>query len=536
MASPRDYGLRHSKFRPHQFESIQWALDVKEENGVAIPKVTEQPTGSGKSPIAVAISSQYQSTLVLTATRNLQNQYRNESRTVACLYGKANYKCVHPNASPKTTVDQCLHYKAPGKCHMYAACPYYTARASAKKSSIAVFNYALWLTTGDQWNPEYLIMDEAHNLSNVVLNFVGTTITDKTCKFWGLPDIPTIEAPINGVIIKRNTVEEARGVALEWLNKCAGILSEAAEYNAPSELSIEADTLYHKIVSTVYAVELKSDISHWYIRGGAGYRPEPVFMCRPLTARHDFKRLFLLGGWPSLSMSATMGDMNTYAKELGIEKYEGRVVPNLWPPNTRPIRVLPVPSMGHSSVSKDPGLFDVQADAIAKAILDHPREWAGLILVTRKLEAKLLADRLSRRGLQDRMYILPGYDGEYTPTEKQVAMLNERMNKVPNTICTSWSLWEGFDGTRQKICIVAKIPFPYMVDDYERERMEYDGSMFLQRTAWQLEQGLGRTRRGEKEDYDGDGIVRGLVAIADGSWVRVKKYLSESTREAIVNY
>jgi hypothetical protein len=55
----------------------------------------------------------------------------------------------------------------------------------------------------------------------------------------------------------------------------------------------------------------------------------------------------------------------------------------------------------------------------------------------------------------------------------------------------------------------------------------------LQRTAWKLEQGLGRTRRGRREDYDIDG-VNGYVAIADGGWSRVKKYLSKGLQEAIV--
>jgi hypothetical protein len=49
-----------------------------------------------------------------------------------------------------------------------------------------------------------------------------------------------------------------------------------------------------------------------------------------------------------------------------------------------------------------------------------------------------------------------------------------------------------------------------------------------------MEQGLGRTRRGRAEDYDSAGERRGLVAIADGNWKRVQKYLSASLREAIV--
>jgi len=61
--------------------------------------------------------------------------------------------------------------------------------------------------------------------------------------------------------------------------------------------------------------------------------------------------------------------------------------------------------------------------------------------------------------------------------------------------------------------------------------MKYSGKMFLQRTSWMLEQGLGRTRRGRDEDYDPG---TGLVCIADKNWHRVQKYLSQATRDAIV--
>jgi len=95
-------------------------------------------------------------------------------------------------------------------------------------------------------------------------------------------------------------------------------------------------------------------------------------------------------------------------------------------------------------------------------------------------------------------------------------------------------MMEGYDGLEEKITISAKTPFPGLGDEFERERMNYSGSMYLQRAAWKLEQSLGRTRRGREEDYDVEGERRGLVAIADGNWMRVKKYLSENFKEALV--
>ena len=82
--------------------------------------------------------------------------------------------------------------------------------------------------------------------------------------------------------------------------------------------------------------------------------------------------------------------------------------------------------------------------------------------------------------------------------------------------------------------IVAKTPFPSLGSEYERARMMYSNQGYQWRTAVQMEQALGRTRRGEAEDYDLYGQREQLVAIADGNYTRVKKALSQSLLDSIV--
>jgi len=550
-ASPRAYKLPHNSFRPHQHESILWADDIKLDRlGNPIPKITEQSTGSGKSDIAIATSINRKQTVVLTESRNLQTQYSNIFTDAISLFGRANYPCVHEQAKLGATAEDCLHRTNMRDCLRFETCPYVRQKASALSSNRTILNYAYWLTTFSQWKPAYLVMDEAHNLSDIVLNYVGMTISEHECKRWGLSRIPVVGEPSRGMLVQSEyTVTDATKAVNDWLERSVDRLAMLVRYDTHNGQLTEdgklAYRLRQKLENTRRAMELSvgtNETEHWYIRSGKQYgsfhgKEEMTLVCKPLTARYDFKRLFTKELRATLLMSATIGNMKTFAKELGIKEYDGRVVPNQWKPEERPIYVLPISSMGHSKTTNDPELFNEQARVIAEAILAQPHEWSGLILVTRKVEAKLLADRLAKYGdLAGRLFIMPGYDGEYTPTEQQVKLLAERMQEVPNTICTTWSLWQGFDGVDQKICIVAKVPFPYIADDFEKERMKYDGSMFLQRTAWQLEQGLGRTRRGNPSDYDVNGQKNGFVAIADGSWVRVKKYLSESTREAIVDY
>jgi len=89
-------------------------------------------------------------------------------------------------------------------------------------------------------------------------------------------------------------------------------------------------------------------------------------------------------------------------------------------------------------------------------------------------------------------------------------------------------------GRNGRYIFTGQCPFPYLGSDYERQRMKADPAYYRLRTAWELAQGLGRTRRGRPEDYDLDGKMHGFVGIADGNWTRIKKVIPRDVIEAMV--
>ncbi|GIW60769.1 MAG: hypothetical protein KatS3mg087_1835 [Patescibacteria group bacterium] len=264
----------------------------------------------------------------------------------------------------------------------------------------------------------------------------------------------------------------------------------------------------------------------WFIRSGPkALDGKPGIVVRPLTARYHAPYFFNFQR--SLIMSATIGDFNTFAGELGISDFVSRRNKNPWPPEHRPIYDLGAPRIGRKSTPAD---YEEQAKLIANAIAQCDESWPGLIHVTSIEEAERLYYRLKtsgKAGLNYRVFLCPR-----ASTNEAVEAWKERKKVVPNSIMVSWMLWEGYDGVDEKINIVAKVPYPNIGDLYERERMRFDGKFFLQRTAWQFIQGLGRTRR-SAEDYDVSG-QNGFVAIADGNWTRIRKYIPESILESIV--
>jgi hypothetical protein len=413
------------------------------------------------------------------------------------------------------------------------------------ESQKASLNYAYWMTAA-RWRASHsgmLYCDEAHNLSKIVLNWTGTTVTVRQKTDWGLPDFPILDSTKgSGMLIKRESPIDG---AIDWLNQSCLVMDKHRErYRRMPDLEAlsKADELYHRLENTLSSIRQCSQ--DWFIRSGPGTREfrgnrEPAFVCRPLTARHHASYYFISNSFDTVMMSATIGNVKEFAKELGIDRYEFRAVPNQWPPESRPIHILDVPKMGYVKNENDRARrlrFDKQADEIAKFIKQYTRNWSGLIHVTRKKEEVFLAKRLADRGLGDRIWCIPDKVESYIPTDKQLTAWKKRLARVPNSLLVTCSFHEGYDGRDEKINISAKVPYPVVGSrgSYEFAWMTHSRSRYDQETAIILAQEQGRNRRGRECDYDVPGEVRGANAIADGSFNRVFDKLPVGIQEAVI--
>jgi len=476
-------------------------------------------------------------------TKSLQQENYGETYGFDVLFGKGNYPCVNGENEYGATCDQCLYEKM-SECPEKDKCLYLIHRDIVRGSNKGSLNYSYYFVSQFfKDNPRrFTFCDECHQLPDLVLDWAGCTVNEKERQEWWLPEFPVIleEESTGNSAFAFSTImqqEDPVDVILGWLREAGRILHSrvlsAKRTGAFSEnarkKATDGEILERKLGVTETA--LLSCPDGWYIQSGprALYRngrQVPGLLIRPLTARHHFKRYFLHEDTSTVLMSATIGNFEAFAEELGIVEYVGRVVPNVWTVERRPVYTLDAPKMSYNSTRGD---YERQADVIAEAILGCPPDWSGIVHVTRKEEAGLLAGRLAVRGLGDRMFKPP-----LAGTTQQAAAWERAKRRMPGAIMVAWSFWEGFDGLEEKIDIVAKTPYPPLGNPYEKARQRYSGKFYRQRTAWALEQALGRTRRGREQDYDTADEKRGFVAIADNNWVNVRKYLSEGLREAIV--
>jgi len=550
--NPRELNLPHDSWRVGQKETAQWCMDL---DGVGL---IEAPTGSGKTSFAAACAYDYPTT-TLCRTKNLQQENYGDTYGFDVLFGKGNYKCIHPD-NPDATCAECIYVEQGGNgrgmsdCELSGQCLYLCQKALVMSSRRASLNYAYWLSaTGIRSQPrDYLFLDECHQLSDLVLEWSGVTVNEADRVLWGLPRFPLANsrAKVTSslvVVDEDVSLNEVRG----WLARSISILDPALRKmqwgsrvltTEEQKKTTELEQFMRKLQGTLEALDYGPD--DWFVQSGPtaltwGREKRPGLLVKPLTARFHFPRYFPSGNGSKVDevlprcvlMSATVGDFDTFAAELGISSFTSRRVPSQWAPERRPVYVLDVPKLNYKSEDRD---YDRQAEAIAQAILTVPSDWCGIIHVTRIKESTLLANRLARYGLQDRVWVPD--QGSTTWMAKQ---WERRKKQVRGSLMISHAFHEGFDGLEEQICVSAKVPYAYLGDPYEMARQRRSGSFYLQRAAWSLMQQLGRTRRGREQDYDTEDERRGLCLIADASWRKLggfgkgKRYLSEDFVEAV---
>ena len=523
MSSPSDYELGYGEFLQGQEETILWATKIKD----GTVGILQSPTGTGKTAIASAMGplslSQGGKVISLTNTKVLQAENYAKGYHFAPLYGQNNYECVLPGVKVGTTYAHCKYKSNTSRCPSKANCPYLHAmdRATSISTARVTLNYAYWVHKYATWKPYYLFMDEGHKLSDVVVDWAGVEISKWEMENYELPVPPILVRPHN----PKAGQADPKIILVAYLRRCVPyvkrwIAEKQRRRNKSGKLLdiiSRAERLVKKLEST--SSMLMSSSGEWFIFSNAG-----GVRVKPYSAREHFLDLISTSK-RTIIMSATIGDIDTFVHELGIQRFVSRDVESPYPISSRPIMDLGVPILGERS----PGsAWQKQGDIIAKLFHDNDPSWSGIIHTTSEVKARGLAKILHSRGLQDRVYV-----PRRIATDHQVEEWHREMRKNPGAIAIAWSLWEGYNGTEEKINVVAKTPYPNLGDLYEKIRADEYKAFYKQRTAWSLVQGLGRTRRLES-DYDTEDSINGIVAIADGGYMTIRKFIPKYIRDSIV--
>lgn len=201
--TPADFGLsRFPAWRPGQPEAIDTAIAAPTRFTALV-----LPTGFGKSLVYMGrLAVTGSRGVILTMTRALQRQLAQDftptpaelltggGRTFTLIQGQQNYECValrpggelhnqfaHAYGFQTVPVDHApCHVGVDCTLKNSAGCTYYDRVRAGQVAETVVTNYAWWHTLVNQphlrYNPDVLILDEAHDAPDALADALGATL------------------------------------------------------------------------------------------------------------------------------------------------------------------------------------------------------------------------------------------------------------------------------------------------------------------------------------------------------------------------
>lgn len=522
--------------------------------------IAELPTGVGKSLVALtfakminALNKNYVRTTISTKTKALQDQYVNDFPFIDTIKAPGNYPCSSNNITPLQKKDtHCGDYfckksvKKDKSCK--DSCEYLIKKAKYWNSHIRITNNALLLLnnsreckpfascTYPQDLPEYarrlsplkeiIIIDECHQMYHDIIS-TGTL------------ELNTVELD--------NMLNNLRGedIGVEGLGKSLKdiistfttnpkpcFVNTAVTRNLESELgailgiirekmkdldSLVLSFLSRKIESMLKIVGFMSESSGKYICYPIINKPDKynnntksiTYHFAPIEANAVIKNLLIRGNF-FLHLSATIGDVDAYAKELGIDNYESYTCDSPFPLANRPIYYTPCTNFSYNN--QEQAIKDV-ARIIDVMINSNPGR--RMVIHT---SSYYYAEQIKSACVNNFNMIIPRNSKD--------------LNKYIDTMSTliGPTLYEGVDfyDDRVRINVLTKLQFPSLADPYIETKKNYVRGWYEKETLNKFIQSYGRGVR-HKDD-------QATFIILDSNFSRYinSKYIPQWVKEAII--
>lgn len=511
--------------RDEQRTAIKFAIDSFKTKKFVI---LEMGTGCGKSATAISIARHYQNlfetnqarlggSYILTTQKVLQEQYLKDFGKPSGvgdlkLIKSANSYCCKLFVNSKfeeqsscAEIQRLLSSEAP-MATIYSMCQQKCVFKDAKNefmnSPEGITNYAYFLGMTSYSNEVQrrglLILDEAHNIENVVSSFVKISFSNFFYK-----TVLGVKTPHANA--KQETV-------YEWLvNVCRPRLRDVIrteskkvvtikDPDAALELAKKLENLKRNFSKIEKFVAIY-DPNVWVLdQSKSDKRGERIYEFKPITVKDYCSNMLFDHCDKVLMLSATILDVDVFCNSLGIDKNDVAFlrIPSPFPANNRPIHYFSVGSMSKNAMTST---MPKMAEVIKSILEQHSLE-KGIIHCGNFKIAKELHNIIGN----DRLLI---HD-----SENREEVIKFHMKTPAPSVLLSPSMTEGVDlaDDASRFQIICKIPFPYLGDSAVQKRMTLDDKWYAYQTVKTIVQSLGRSIRNES-DY-------ATSYILDSDWFR----------------
>jgi len=532
MASPRMVGVDHDFWYENQEQALIQA--VNNENKFMF---FEMPTGSGKSALPTALSSQ-DDVLVTVGTLNLLSQYESEYG-FDVIRGRTSYPCELPSKLEKwrnktrlPNAGDC-HYSPMHDCPISETCAYLVAKEKGKASNkLAVTYKYAFLSRMIRKRLGIIACDEAHEAAEQIIGFATFEVAEYERATWDLPTLPLLNFGPGGkgdLLSAKTTMIVVSWIdsCLERLNSTLSMIDESTEEGTKCKRMIMKfqgmlDNLHTS--ASQWFFECKSDLI--YFKGSTS----PGLKIRPLDPSIIANRLWE-NKQQAIFMSATIGDPAPLAQALGVNHYFHQSYPHPIPISARPVLDLGFPKMTWGNIKKDPSIFLRQAIKISSWVKTVDPSWRGIVLTSSYAKIKGLGEQLSDRMTGRRIIVQqPG-----VPLADITKQFIEDQRDGDILLASIQGFGQGLNlrGDLARFAVIAGVPFDNYTDRYERLRKKMNGKYGWWKSYNSVPQGCGRVSRGSKTDKGNHLINYGILADGSATTAQAFKYYSDWFKNAI---
>jgi ATP-dependent DNA helicase DinG len=531
-----DKDLSPYKLREEQENCLNFIFD--KIHGEPIKKffLLDLPTGVGKSILALAFIQRYLKEVdkdakfdVLTESKLLQRQYAEEFNSISNLWGRNTYQCSQFSC----TCEQGKEFQkiTKKKCE---DCPYDHDREQFMGGRISLTNFHMFTLMRlnkllDRRESNVLIVDEAHELENVVSDFISVTLSPRNLSGMNFPDVDKITKSMNNIITIDDFVGFCNDFLLERIEEQLSTLgSDIDKTNSKvlqRELSISSliggqtdevktskaienlKSFQSKILN--FLQEYRNDDTNWVIQTEYDEQRRKKLIVQPIWAHPFFDKYIWSKYDKVILMSGTILDKKMFSYLNGIpdpiaEYYN---IDSPFSVKNRPIYYIPVGKMSYKNKEET---FNKYVPMIEKLLTKYKNKKGIIHTTTFELQ-----NWVQERIISDRF--LPHTSDQKS---KNFALKQHYTSNKP-TVLLSPSMGTGIDlkKDRARFQICLKVPYPSLGDLKNKRRMKDKPEWYQWVTVSKFIQMYGRAVRSKDDNAH--------FIMLDGNFSNLLRYSSQ---------
>ncbi len=491
------------KFKPRDQQIEIFNLTKESINNGKKFVLLNAPTGSGKSYFAMMFMNWYKNYVntsakfdIITNSKLLQQQYKDEFDIIKDLRGQSNYKCARHHTDCRTGKE--LNKAA--KQMPCGSCPYDAARDAWIDGDVSLTNFHLFNSFAFfvqsvliERGANVLIVDEAHDFESVFCDFISVKLSPRILKNYGIEQqmIEVYERKFSDIKTAGNFINFISNDFIPYIAEVRQQFEDSLN-DAPNEKLKQVYVGYIDNIDT--AVEkfdgLLKDFEkneyNWTLDITKSKTNEVELNMQPIWGNVYLDDVIWSMYDHVIFMSGSILDKNMFSYLNGFDEeltdyYE---VDSTFPVANRPLYYV---QSGKMTYDQREATFKKQVLVIEK-ILKKYKDNRGIIHTTNYEIAKWLHD-----AVKDKRLI-------FHETENREEQL-DKMKKKKNGIIVSPSMVSGIsmDEDLSRFQVLMKVPYPNISSNKVKARQASNKKWYTWRTIVDIVQAYGRSTRSETD-------------------------------------